>query len=344
MAQGGTNLAKETGGNLATIVTSTGVMDDWDESDRAKVNLIVGQAGIAAGAGAVGATVPRVTLGSDDPAVTALAAIQTAVQILDNIVSGSEAQVDIVSSALPTGASTLAEQQTQTTHLTTVIGHVDGIEAALTDVVTSAQIMDDWDETNRCKVNLIVGQAGISAGAGAVDATTPRVTHASDDPVVVAIQILDNIVSGNEAQVDIVSGTLTTVTTVTTVSTVSSITAGFVTPAASATGTGTTGYRHVSLSNTDNAVKASAGRLYAIHAYNPNANVVYLHFYDASTASVTTSTTPTRTYIIPPNGWLDQVFTVPQTYATAITVAASDTSADASDAPGSNLIIQLEYI
>jgi len=53
-------------------VVSLAIMDDWDESDRVKANLIVGQAGIAAGAGAVGATVPRVTLGSDDPAVAAL--------------------------------------------------------------------------------------------------------------------------------------------------------------------------------------------------------------------------------------------------------------------------------
>jgi hypothetical protein len=47
-------------------VTSLAVIDDWDESDRAKVNLIVGQAGVAAGAGAVGATVPRVTIATDD--------------------------------------------------------------------------------------------------------------------------------------------------------------------------------------------------------------------------------------------------------------------------------------
>jgi hypothetical protein len=58
-------------------------MDDWDESDRAKVNIIVGQAGIAAGAGAVGATVPRVTLASDDPSLVnteyeTVAASQTA--------------------------------------------------------------------------------------------------------------------------------------------------------------------------------------------------------------------------------------------------------------------------
>jgi len=42
------------------IRVATEIMDDWDESDRAKVNLIVGQAGVAAGAGATGATVQRV--------------------------------------------------------------------------------------------------------------------------------------------------------------------------------------------------------------------------------------------------------------------------------------------
>lgn len=46
-------------------VTALQIMDDWDESDRAKVNPIVGQAGVAAGAGAVGATVQRVVLATD---------------------------------------------------------------------------------------------------------------------------------------------------------------------------------------------------------------------------------------------------------------------------------------
>lgn len=41
---------------------------------------------------------------------TALAAIQTAVEALDNTVAGSELQVDIVTSALPSGASTAAKQ------------------------------------------------------------------------------------------------------------------------------------------------------------------------------------------------------------------------------------------
>lgn len=79
--------------------------------------------------------------------------------------------VDVLSSALPTGAATLAEQQTQT---------------------ASLSVLDDWDETDRAKVNIIAGQAGITAGAGAVAANTPRITHASDDPVTVALQIMDD--------------------------------------------------------------------------------------------------------------------------------------------------------
>lgn len=47
--------------SVASTAASTAVMDDWDEADRAKVNPIVGQAGVAAGEGATGATVQRVT-------------------------------------------------------------------------------------------------------------------------------------------------------------------------------------------------------------------------------------------------------------------------------------------
>src|SRR3990172_5727945 len=43
------------------------------------------------------------------------AAIKTAVEIIDNIVAGTEAQVDVITSALPTGAATAANQSTATT-------------------------------------------------------------------------------------------------------------------------------------------------------------------------------------------------------------------------------------
>jgi hypothetical protein len=53
-----------------------------------------------------------------------LNSIKTAVEVLDNAISGAEIQADIVSSALPSGASTAANQ-------TTIIGHVDGVETLL---------------------------------------------------------------------------------------------------------------------------------------------------------------------------------------------------------------------
>lgn len=46
-------------------VASLGVIDDWDESDRAKVNPIVGQAGVTGGSGVVGAATQRVVLATD---------------------------------------------------------------------------------------------------------------------------------------------------------------------------------------------------------------------------------------------------------------------------------------
>lgn len=58
--------------------------------------------------------------------------------------------------------------------------------------VVSLQIIDDWDESDRAKVNPIVGQAGVAGGAGAVGATTQRTTLASDDPAVTALQIMDD--------------------------------------------------------------------------------------------------------------------------------------------------------
>jgi hypothetical protein len=111
------------------------------------------------------------TLAEQQTQTTHLAAIETAVELLDNAVAGTEFQVDVVTSALPAGAATLVEQQTQTTHLATIAGDTTAIE-------TAVQIMDDWDESDRAKVNLIVGQAGVAGGAGATSALTQRVVQA----------------------------------------------------------------------------------------------------------------------------------------------------------------------
>lgn len=69
-ANAGTNLntsalALEAGGNLSGTATSLAVIDDWDETDRAKVNPIVGQAGVQGASGVVTALTQRVVLATD---------------------------------------------------------------------------------------------------------------------------------------------------------------------------------------------------------------------------------------------------------------------------------------
>lgn len=64
----------------------------------------------------------------------------TALQALDNAVSGNEFQVDIVSSALPSGAATAANQAT-------IITHVDGIETLLAAPITVRSYSPVFDVT-----------------------------------------------------------------------------------------------------------------------------------------------------------------------------------------------------
>lgn len=61
-------------------------------------------------------------------------------------------------------------------------------EASAADIKTALQIMDDWDESDRAKVNPIVGQAGVAANSGNKDAATQRVVVATDDVNVAAIK------------------------------------------------------------------------------------------------------------------------------------------------------------
>jgi hypothetical protein len=76
---------------------------------------------------------------------------------------------------------------TTNTTLTTIDGRVDGIEGLIgttntntAATTTALQIMDDWDESDRAKVNIIVGTAGVTGNTGTVDAGTQRVTLATN--------------------------------------------------------------------------------------------------------------------------------------------------------------------
>ena len=75
---------------------------------------------------------------------------------------------------------------------------VDGSVTVVSGTAANCKVAGTLDaETTKVigTVNIIGGQTSITAGAGAVAANTPRMTHASDDPVTTALQIIDNTVA-----------------------------------------------------------------------------------------------------------------------------------------------------
>lgn len=101
--------------NSGNILTAVQIMDDWDESDRAKVNPIAGQAGIAANAGAMDALTTRITIATDDTHFGAVGAASD----VDGIVHG---QLRYIGEAL------------------------DTLETTANAIQSAVEIIDDWDD------------------------------------------------------------------------------------------------------------------------------------------------------------------------------------------------------
>lgn len=94
--------------NQTTMIASLSVMDDWDESDRAKVNPVVGQAGVAAGAGAITSNTQRV-VGADSGTIASAscAAACNSTTLLAADMTGYESGIFQVTAA---GTGTLTGQ------------------------------------------------------------------------------------------------------------------------------------------------------------------------------------------------------------------------------------------
>ena len=123
--------------------------------------------------------------------------------------SAGHLQVDTLSSALPTGAATAANQAT-------IIGHVDGVETLLTaiDAVldtidadtgaikTAVELLDNSVDGNYLNVNANIAGTDFVGGAGAVAGGVQRITLASDDPAVVDLAAMEVLLTGIDADTD----------------------------------------------------------------------------------------------------------------------------------------------
>jgi hypothetical protein len=76
----------------------------------------------------------------------------------------------------------------------------------LAAAATSLGLLDNAVDGNYLNVNLNIAGTDVTGGAGAVGATTQRVTLASDDPAVTSLQLIDNAVSGAGFNITQVNG------------------------------------------------------------------------------------------------------------------------------------------
>lgn len=218
---------------------------------------------------------------------------------------------------LPTGAATLAEQQSQTTHLS--------------GTATSLAVLDDWDESDRAKVNPIAGQAGVQGGSGTVNALTQRVVLATDVALPAGTNAIGKLAANSGVDIGDVD--------------VASIAAGTNTIGDVGIKPRTSGgwdvFRSLDLDETEEDVKTSAGQLFGWYMYNKRTTAVYVKLYNATAANVTVgTTTPFLTIPLPPGAAANVLGETGIPFSTAITAAATTGVADSdTGAPAANDVV-----
>jgi len=100
-------------------------------------------------------------------------------------------QVDIISSALPSGGATAANQST-------IIGHVDGVETLLTGIDADT----DAIKTDAAAIEVLLTAANVDHAANEALLTT---IDADTGAIKTAVETIDNAISGTEMQVDVVA-------------------------------------------------------------------------------------------------------------------------------------------
>lgn len=160
-------------------------------------------------------------------------------------------------------------------------------------------------------VNLITGQTGITGGAGAVAANTPRVTHASDDPAVALLTAIDSD-----------TGSILSV----------------INSVALATFVGPYRKEDVAGGSGSYSIVGNAAILKWIEISNlDNDEDVYLHIFDI--ASPTMGTDGTNLLLaVPARGIRSELFSSGLPFATAISYGVA-TTANGTTAPSNNVIV-----
>ena len=229
-------------------------------------------------------------------------------------------------------------------------------------------------------VDIVTVPAPLSTTGGGTEATALRVTVATDSTGVLSVDdnggsltvdnagltSLNGAIAGTEVQVDVVGALPAGTNAIGKLAANSGIDIGDVDVTSIAAGTNSIGnvgliprttggmtiFRSIDIDETAEEIKATAGQVFSIAAFNRTAAPLYLKFYNLTAANTTVgSSTPVLTFVVPGNADSDGagfIWDNPIGYAfgTAISVACTTGVADAdTGAPGANdCVINVGYV
>lgn len=189
--------------DTTAIKTAIELLDNSVDGNYLNVNVNLAGTDITAGAGAVAAGTPRVTLASDDPAVALLTtidadtgAIKTAVELLDNAVdgnylntnmnlAGTDAQAGEGVISASTLRVTIATDDDGIAHLATIAGDTTSIDGKITACNTGAVVISSGAIAGDVANDAVDSGNPIKIGGRAVntDGTAPGTAVAEADRV-----------------------------------------------------------------------------------------------------------------------------------------------------------------
>ena len=304
--------------------------------------------------------------------VDANGALWTHDDVLEAALSGSELQVDVVA-ALPAGNNNIGDVDVASIAAgDNNIGNVDivTVPAPLNVVGTGTEaaalrVTIATDSTGVLSVDdnggsLTVDNAQLSVVGSGTEAAAMRVTIATDSTGVLSVD--DN---GGSLTVDVGTALPAGTNAIGKLAANSGVDIGDVDVTSISAGTnnignvgligrtsgGMTIFRSIDIDESEEEIKATAGQVFSIAAFNRTAAPLYLKFYNATAANVTVgTTTPVLTFVVPANADSDGAGfiwnnTIGFAFGTAITVAATTGVADNdTGAPGANdCVINVGY-
>ena len=178
------------------IEAAVEIIDDWDDSNLANVNLNIAGTDVSANAGDNSAQTQRVTIAHNDSLTKATVRAMTALEIMDDWDDSDLANVNLNIAGTDVAANA-GNNDAYTQRVT--IARDDSLIKAAIRIITAVEVIDDWDDSNLANVNINVAGTDVAAGSGDLSAQTPRISVANNDSLIKTIVRMDTSLDSIES-------------------------------------------------------------------------------------------------------------------------------------------------